>query len=227
MKNACVVMAQYVATFFSAILNIIFLSPRVMGEENLEELIELKKKSGLGIVFISNHINAGDPFVETAMFPLAVKKVVFPINFLAAHEKFSNPLKSFFMKLLGCIPVGDGKGENIRQIIKMIKAGQTVYLFPEGRVSLDGKMGKDIGALKAFGKFSEMIVQPICIEGLKPFWDFIGMLAFQRRASITFGKPFILQKKCDIDAMEIIAGLRTQKEDEPALAQKPQFEAGE
>lgn len=199
---------QWVVTFVSSVMNSLFLSPQASGIENLHKLAEMKTEKGLGIVFISNHTNCNDPFVETAFLPDIVKDKIFPITFLATHERFGGMMKSFVMKMLGCIPVGNGSGQNVREAIKRIKNGETIYLFPEGKISLGGGIGKDMGALEMFSKFSDIIVQPVHIDGLKHFWDIKNMLLMKRRVRVIFGNPFVLARGLKIDAVEVICSLQ-------------------
>lgn len=210
MKKA-IIMMQWVATFVSDFLNHFFLSPQTRGIQNLYEMIELKEETKSAIVFICNHINANDPFVVTGFFPSSVKEKVFPITFLASHDKFGGKMKSSIMHLLGCIPVGNGSGENVRETIRRIRNGETVYLFPEGRVSKDGEMGSDLGALEMFSKFADIVVQPVHVDGLRYFWDIRNMLMGRRQVLVKFGKPFVLRKGSKIDAVAEIAKLGIQK----------------
>lgn len=199
-----IILVQWTTTAVSLWLNKLFLAPKVFWAVNLEELAEMKKEN-VGVVFIANHINANDPFVITAFFPKILKQKVFPLIFLAAHEKFSNPYKSFAMKLLGCIPVGNG--QNVRETIKILKEGGSIFLFPEGKVSENGELGEDKRLLETLSKFSELIVQPIRIEGLKHFWDVKSMLLGHRQVKLIFGTPFFLAKGSKINAVAEIEKL--------------------
>jgi len=185
-------------------MNRLFLSPEVSGMQNLLELVELKMEKKLAVIFISNHINCNDPFVETAFLPDILKEKIFPIIFLTAHEKFGGFLKSSIMKSLGCIPVANGKGQNIREVLRRIKDGESAYLFPEAKMSSDGEMDRDQGALQLFSKFSDVIVQPIHITGLGYGWDLLKMFLRKRKVHVVFGQPFVLSKGSTVDAMEII-----------------------
>ena len=198
---------QWVTTFVSNFMNMSFLSPKASGMENLFELIELKEEKGLGIIFISNHLNCNDPFVQTAFLPTSLKEKVFPITFLTANGKFGGKIRTFIMQLLGCVPVGNEKGQNVREVIKRIKASETIYLFPEGMISLDGKLNEDIGALQFFSKFSDIIVQPVHIGGLKSYWDLKDMFLRRQKLRIAFGRPFVLKKGSSVNAVEIIANV--------------------
>lgn len=204
--------AQLGVTFFSRIMNNLFLSPKIQGIENLDKLAQMKSES-IGLVVIANHVNANDPFVIVSMFPEELKGKVFPMTFLASHEKFTGPIKNFIMKLLGCIPVGNG--QNIRETIRLLKNGEAVFLFPEGEVSLTGELGEDRGLMETISKFSRVIVQPIRIGGLKcvedDIWDIGNMLARHRKVEVIFGEPFILEKASKINAVEEIAKLKIEK----------------
>lgn len=210
-------MMQWIVTTVSNLMNRLFLSPQVLGVENLHKLAEIKREQNLGIVFLSNHLNANDPFIETGFLPIVVKKAIFPITFLATQELHNTKIKDFCMRLLGCIPVGNGSGQNVREVIKRIKNGDTIYLFPEGKVSLDNKLGKDKGLLEALSKFSDIIVQPVLIEGLMPFWDIKNMLTWKRQVHVSFGVPFVLSKGSTIDAVEVIRSV--QKKDSASYAE--------
>lgn len=212
MKKKIVSLIQYPATWISAMLNNIFLYPDIRGIENLYQATKLRWQNGLAIVFIANHLSANDPFVITAMLPHALKKNLFPINFLVKRELFSNFFKSCVMSLLGCIPVGNGKGQNVREVIRMIQKGETIFLFPEGKVSADGSLGEDLGALEMFAKFSDMVVQPIRIGGLAPFrksWK--EMFSFQHQVVVSFGAPFVLRKGLAVNAVDLIAQIRLEE----------------
>lgn len=209
MKKRIIIWMQYVTTWVSALLNNIFLDPECVGVENLYRAAKLQNFYGCAIIFVSNHLSANDPFIITAMIPHALKKSFFPINFLVKKELFSNCFKGSGMSMLGCLPVGNGKGQNVREVIRMIQKGETIFLFPEGRVSPDGNLGEDLGALKMFAKFSGMVVQPIRIEGVKPFrFDWLNMLTFKRMATVHFGSPFFLRKGLEVDAVELIAKIK-------------------
>ena len=210
---------QYLTTWTSWLLNNIFLEPECVGVENLYRAAKLQNFYGCAIVFVANHLSANDPFIITAMLPHALKKIFFPINFLVKKELFSNSFKSLGMSMLGCLPVGNGKGQNVREVIRMIQKGETIFLFPEGKVSPDGNLGEDLGALKMFAKFSEMVVQPIRIEGVKPFRsDWWHMLAFQRTVKISFGSSFVLKRGIEVDAVELIAKIKPIAVADPQIA---------
>lgn len=198
---------QWVVTFVSNILNNLFLSPSATGLENLKKLAELKTGHGVSVVFIMNHTNANDPFVATAFLPAEAKRALFPIVFPTKQEWFTRKWKRRMVKILGCIPIGDGDIGSVKEIIRRIKHHETIFLFPEGMVSLDGQVNEDLRLLEVMSKFCPLIVQPIRTEGLRYFWDFKGMFLCKRKLRIGFGEPLLLQKCSHIDAMKAITSI--------------------
>ena len=203
-----IIVTQWLTTFGWRIKNTLLLRARVKHEARLHEVIRLKKQTGMSVVIIANHLSASDPFIITGTFPKKLKSALFPIYFLAKKELFETRTGDRVMRLLGCIPIGFGRGQNVRDVIKMVHAAETICLFPEGQVSLDGDFGADLGALTLFSRFSPLIVFPVRLDGFLGSASFPRdmrqILSLQRTASITFGAPFVLEKGTTVDAMEII-----------------------
>jgi 1-acyl-sn-glycerol-3-phosphate acyltransferase len=202
-----IVLTQWGVTFFSDILNNLFLSPRSRGIENLFELAEMKREKNVSVIFIMNHTNANDAIVATAFFPPVLKEVIFPLTFPTKQEWFKKRWKKYLVSVCGCVPIGDGDLASIKNLIRKVKNAENIFIFPEGKVSLDGKMNADLGLLTALSKHSDLLIQPIRIGGLKHFWDIPNMLLRKRKISIVFGKPFLLLKGSKIDAMVQIGKL--------------------
>jgi len=189
------------------------LKPKIYGEENLDALISMQKDNVLGTVIICNHLSATDPFFVCSLMPLRIRKKLFPIIFLAKKELFVSEkrrivekVKDVFMRLIGCIPIGNLS--TMREVIKSIKSQENIFIFPEGHVSSDGKIGPDMGALGFLGKHCRFIIQPIIIQGVYPFReDWKNVLLRKRSLSIKFGKPILSEKSIQSDAMEIIKSI--------------------
>lgn len=202
---------QWVATFVANILNNLFLSPKAKGLENLYRLAEMKRNSDCSVIFIANHTNGNDPFAITAFFPAILKCRIFPINFPTTKDWFQKKWKDWAARLLGCKPIGEKSIEGVKEVRRLIASGETVFVFPEGKVSLDGEMSEDRKLLDFMSKYSDIIVQPIRVQGLyankdpKDIWDFAAMLRGERRLQVFFGQPFLLPKGSKIDAMKVIA----------------------
>jgi 1-acyl-sn-glycerol-3-phosphate acyltransferase len=201
---------QWLTTWVSITLNKIFLSPKVVGLEHLDCMLCAKEHEQTSIVFVANHLSEIDPFVITAFLKARHKKIIFPITFLAKKELHDHWFKNWFMSLLGCVPVGLASRNDIFAIKKFFDNRETVFLFPEGEMTRTGEYGTDQKGVRAFCRFSKVIVVPVRIEGLKMFGDDWPNLVLRRRKlKIVFGHPVVLPKSKEegFDAVEHIKAL--------------------
>ena len=121
---------------------------RVEGQENLK---------GLGdkpVIFVSNHASFLDGPICAAAMPrdLVAPVKFYPIRFLVAKEHFGweNPFPfpfslftAFYVRANGSIPVVRGMGDfrqNLAEAIKVLKKGAKVWIYPEGKITRDGKL---------------------------------------------------------------------------------------
>jgi len=183
----------------------LFLRPKIYGLENLEALLKLRERENQGILIVSNHTNAFDPFFIFASVPREIRQKIFPIIFLGKKELFSSDLKKSIVEHLGAIPVGNGSGRNVRTVLRKLKDGAVIFLFPEGTVSRDGNLGKDLGAVNFFSHCASFILQPVRISGIRGWkQDWLNILLFRRRLEIRFGKPMLVSKGDQLEVMDII-----------------------
>jgi 1-acyl-sn-glycerol-3-phosphate acyltransferase len=102
-----------------------------------------------GCLIVSNHVSFMDP--TTVGWAVARE-----IYFLGRKSLFKPPFWSRFLPMVNVLPI-DRDGHDIaglRRIIKMLKEGHAVLLFPEGTRSADGTIqaaepGAGLVALKA------------------------------------------------------------------------------
>ncbi|MDO8520583.1 MAG: lysophospholipid acyltransferase family protein [bacterium] len=91
-----------------------------------------------GSLIIANHQSMVDPFVITMNLPFLAYLKLVPIYFPVTSEYMRKPIVGFLMRLLGCYDVGISKQEKMQAFFhtrKLIQQGQTVFLFPEGKIS--------------------------------------------------------------------------------------------
>jgi 1-acyl-sn-glycerol-3-phosphate acyltransferase len=121
-------------------LELAFHRPRIEGRENVPDG---------GCLIVSNHVSYMDP----TTVGWAVAREIF---YLGRKSLFKPPFWSWFLPICNVLPV-DRDGHDIaglRRIIKMLKEGRAVLLFPEGTRSDDGTIqdaepGAGMVALKA------------------------------------------------------------------------------
>lgn len=98
----------------------------VFGSENLPS-------ARRGYILASNHVSYLDPPVLGA----GIKR---PVVFLAREKLFRFFFLGRLMRLLGVLPIaGDTDFRAIRSVIRRLRRGDAVAIFPEGTRSWDGK----------------------------------------------------------------------------------------
>ncbi len=80
-------------------------------------------------IFAANHPTTTDPFL---MLGVASE----PVNILITEMCFKVPFLGRYLRAAGHVPVMDGNGRAaFEQAVKLLKAGHTVVVFPEGALS--------------------------------------------------------------------------------------------
>ncbi|KAL0278909.1 UNVERIFIED_CONTAM: hypothetical protein PYX00_000588 [Menopon gallinae] len=196
---------------FSKIVIVWFNKTRIHNKHILYDAIE-KRQKDVPLITISNHHSCfDDPGIW------GVLKVKHLLNrekmrwSLAAHDIcFTNKFHSYFFLLGKCIPIIRGKGVYQKYMdfcVDLLKKGQWLHLFPEGRVNMEKNFLRfkwGVGRL-----IYELPVLPVII----PIWH-IGMdyvlpnyppyvLKYGNKVTLNFGKP--------IDLSDVVAGLRKEK----------------
>lgn len=148
----------------------LFFDYRIEGRENLKGLEDK------AVIFASNHASYLDGPVCGIALPRGgiVPKTFRPIRFLA-YEKYCNwktsPLPfpfsvigALYIKINGSIPVREGLGDlnfALRDAIKCLKDSGKVWIYPEGRVSSDGKLGKGKRGIAFLHKETKAVIVPV------------------------------------------------------------------
>ncbi len=106
------------SVFVRLFMRVVFLM-RVRGKENVPQ-------EG-GVLLCTNHRSYWDPPAVASAFPRR-------LSFMAKEELFHNPVFGCLIKSLGAYPIRRGKGDAgaIMAALKILSAGKTTLIFPEG-----------------------------------------------------------------------------------------------
>lgn len=164
------------------------------------------------ILLVSNHTGVLDAFLINMSLPAKFK----PVRVLAADWLFKNKGLKFFLESLGAVRVcrteprfsdpADERKAKLANLIACSGRGQTVLIFPQGRIIPEGRLGDcRKGTAEMILAIPELTVMPIAVQGtqnllfqtnpdsqklrlnLKNLWNFCGERA--RGVTITFGRP--------------------------------------
>ncbi|MNR71851.1 Lysophospholipid transporter LplT [compost metagenome] len=125
---------------------------------------ELIPQEGAAIL-APNHVTYADALFLFALSPR-------PIRFVSEHTLFSVPLVGRLLRRVKAIPIASGKthphvlAQALEDVDRALKAGELVCLFPEGRLSRDGKLGAFRPGLLKVLERTPVPVYPVALAGL-------------------------------------------------------------
>ncbi|MDD2432334.1 MAG: lysophospholipid acyltransferase family protein [Clostridia bacterium] len=151
---------------------VIFNNWKTKGKENIPQ-------EG-SVVLIGNHVSLWDPVVLAC----SVDRTV---NFMAKEELFKIPLVGKLISYLNAFPIKRGKPDRnaLRTANKLLKNGEVLGLFPEGKRSKTGELlpfhpGAALFALRAGAP-----IVPMYLGGTKTTFP----LTFRGKIKVSIGKP--------------------------------------
>jgi len=142
------------------------------------------------VILVSNHQSYLDIFVLSSIIP-------FFFRFLAWDDLFKIPIFGPLMRKSGSIPVSDNNEQeafkSLLKVTKLVKAGESFVIFPEGRLTRDGN-------LSPFGLGTAVIalntgnpVIPVAVSGSYKILHKGEWILQPGEIKIKFGKPLTFQ----------------------------------
>ena len=143
--------------------------------------------SDSGFIIAANHTSFLDP-------PVLGGRIRRPIGFLARETLFSLPILGHLIKWLGALPIaGDSEFKSLRVVIRALKAGKSVVIFPEGtRTSFEENLEPQAGV--AFLAYAAKVpVIPCYIEGTDKVWPRNKNTFWPKKIRVFIGKQVDLK----------------------------------
>ena len=137
-------------------------------------------------VLVCNHVS----FVDWLIIAAAIKR---PIRFVMHHSFMKIPLLSFIFKGAKVIPIASKKenAESYQQaftkIQQELQEGELICIFPEGKITSDGKLNTYKAGIEKIISQSPVPVVPMVLKGL---WGSF----FSRKYGKALSKPSIIRK---------------------------------
>lgn len=126
---------------------------KVVGFENLPE-------EGIGTLLLGNHIS----WIDWAIIQMAVPK---PVHFVMDRGIYQRWYLKWFFDLYKVIPISPGQSKQaLLTVTELLKSGETVCLFPEGRISHLGQLGEFKKGFERACADAEGVIIPFYLRGL-------------------------------------------------------------
>jgi 1-acyl-sn-glycerol-3-phosphate acyltransferase len=120
-----------------------------------------------GAILAANHQSYLDP----ALLQLVVRQ---RLTFVMTADFYRSPRAGWFFRLVGAIPVGRGRMGHgaVRRAAALLRRGQSVVVFPEGRLSVDDSLGLHPAqrGISVVARMGRAPVVPAAIDGSRRAW---------------------------------------------------------
>jgi len=177
-----------------AIGSMVFYRTRVHRLENVLH-------EGPSLVLV-NHQSNLDAMVMGAFYPGI-------LSFMAKHTLFKYPPLSWILHGLDSIPVdrtSTGLG-GMKTVLKRLKAGYRVMLFPEGQRSFDGELQPLMTGFCLLVRKTKVPIVPVCMDGPYQAWPRGTKLPKSGHIHVVVGKPIYFEEvehMTDVEMAEFV-----------------------
>jgi acyl-[acyl-carrier-protein]-phospholipid O-acyltransferase/long-chain-fatty-acid--[acyl-carrier-protein] ligase len=142
--------ANWTTDFLSIVFRA-FYHLEVKGFENIA-------KAGRNAIIALNHVSFLDPPLATSLLP---KPPVFAIDVTMSRHWWIQP----FLKFVRTMALDPLKPFSLRAIINAVHEGETLVIFPEGRITVTGSLMKIYDGAAMIADRSDAMVVPVHIDG--------------------------------------------------------------
>jgi 1-acyl-sn-glycerol-3-phosphate acyltransferase len=126
---------------------------RVFGRENVP--------SKGPFIFVSNHVSYLDPLILGTALPCSKW-----FNYLAKKDLFEKPVTGWYLRQIHALPLDrDGDITTLKTVVKLIKSGRSIILFPEGTRSKDAELQPARPGVGFIAAKTNVPILPAYIEG--------------------------------------------------------------
>ncbi|XZE43257.1 lysophospholipid acyltransferase family protein [Pirellulaceae bacterium SH467] len=129
---------------------------------------------------------------QSMMDPVLIGMVVNRrLNYLARKTLFHNPLFAFLIRTLDAIELDRERGglSGLKEMLKRLKRGEFVLMFPEGTRTMDGFVGPVKPGFIPIARRSEVPLVPVAVVGAYDCLPRGTKLPTRRPIAVVFGEP--------------------------------------
>lgn len=162
--------------------------------QNEENLLDIKKP----VIYICNHLSNSDGLVLDS-----VLKKYDDVTYVAGVKLKGNSLTNLGLNIIKTTPVKPNSvdKEGIKNIINILKSGNSIFIFPEGTRSRVGKMIEGKKGIYLIAKLTKAPIIPIGMTGTEKLLpiDKEGKMEQEKfhyaKVNLKIGGKFYLPKK--------------------------------
>ncbi len=134
------------------------------------------------------------------------------LNFLARRTLYESKILSPLMEFLDGIPLDrDGSGiGGLKEMIRRLKRGELVALFPEGTRTSDGEVAKLKSGFTMVARRCKSVIIPVGMDGAYQVWPKGKAIPGFGRIAVSVGKPIPFSEYKDLtdDALVLLVAER-------------------
>jgi cytidylate kinase len=148
-------------------------------------------KSG-PMIMAANHASSADPVLIGAFLNQVLGR---PLNWLGKRELIEFPLTGWAFRIAGIHPVDREAAdlEAFRTAMRILEAGQTLAVFPEGTRSKDGALQQVREGVGMLALRSGAPVLPVAVVDSDILWPRGQLLPhYGKRVTVRYGTPFVV-----------------------------------
>lgn len=148
-------------------------------------------KSG-AMIMAANHASSADPVLIGAFLNQVLGR---PLNWLGKREIVEFPLTGWAFRIAGIHPVDREAAdlEAFRTAMRILEAGQTLAVFPEGTRSKDGALQQVREGVGMLALRSGAPVLPVAVIDSDILWPRGQLLPhYGKRVTVRYGTPFVV-----------------------------------
>jgi len=139
-----------------------------------------------GLIVAANHRSYLDAFILAAAYPR-------PIAFLSTSEAFRPLWQRLFLKGLGCIRLRRFAPDPhaIRQVLRAVRSGAAVGIFPEGERSWDGGPAPLLPGVARLLELADTPIHAVRLEGSYRLWPRWGRGPRRAPVRVRWERPLV------------------------------------
>lgn len=160
------------------------------------------------LIIACNHQSIIDPLVLLTVFP-------YHITFLAAAYLYRIPLLGPVLRAAGAMPIHSAEGDfkSLKKSLKLLEKGRVLGIFPEGGVSLDGKLKPLMSGSAYIALKSGAAVLPVALGGTRDVLPVGTYFPRRKRIVLNIGHVIMVERKDKIRKADMVElSLKLEKE---------------